>query len=122
LSPRSVGYVHMIVQRLCKDVVRWGRLARNPADAADPPRAPRRHAQMATWTAAQLRAFLDGARDDRLYPAWLMLATTGARRGEVLGMRWADLDLDAATASIAQTLLCTTKCSSVRRRPLKARG
>jgi integrase len=34
-----------------------------------------------------------------------MLATTGARRGEVLGMRWADLDLDAATASIAQTLI-----------------
>jgi integrase len=79
LSPRSVGYVHVIVHRLCKDAVRWGRLARSPADAADPPRAPRRHAQMATWRAAQLRAFLDGARDDRLYPAWLMLATTGAR-------------------------------------------
>jgi integrase len=105
LSPRSVAYVHVIVHKMCRDAVKWGRLSRNPADAADPPRAARRHAQMTTWTAAQLRAFLDGAREDRLHPAWLMLATTGARRGEMLGLRWSDVDLDAATASVAQTLI-----------------
>jgi integrase len=105
LSPRSVAHVHVIIQKMCRDAAKWGRLSRNPADAANPPRAPRKHAQMTTWTAAELRAFLDGARDDRLYPAWLTLATTGARRGEVLGLRWSDVDLEAATASVAQTLI-----------------
>lgn len=38
LSPRSVRYVHTILHRALKDAVRWQRLARNPADAADPPR------------------------------------------------------------------------------------
>jgi hypothetical protein len=65
-----VAYIHVIVHKMLKDAVKWGRLARNPPDAADPPRAARRHTQMTTWTAAELRAFLDGARADRLYPAW----------------------------------------------------
>jgi integrase len=42
---------------------------------------------------------------DRLYAAWLLSATTGLRRGELLGLRWQDVDLEAETASISQTLL-----------------
>lgn len=60
---------------------------------------------MKTWTADQLRAFLDRVRDDRLYAAWRFSATTGVRRGELLGLPWADLDLDTARASIAETLI-----------------
>jgi hypothetical protein len=41
LSSRSVRYIHTIVHRAFRDAVRWGRIARNPADAADPPRASR---------------------------------------------------------------------------------
>jgi integrase len=105
LSPRSVRYVHTIVHRMLKDAVRWGRLARNAADAADPPRAVSTHAQMATWTADETGRFLAGVRDDRLCAAFLLLATTGARRGEVLGLRWVDLDLDAARGAIRQTVI-----------------
>jgi integrase len=106
LSPRSVRYVHTIAHRMFKDAVRWGRLARNPADAADPPKATASaSAEMATWTAEQLRTFLVGTRDDRLAAAFVTLATTGARRGEVLGLRWTDLDLDAGRASIRQTVI-----------------
>jgi integrase len=66
--------------------VRWGRLARNPASLADPPRvlAP----ELKVWDSAQMRKFLASVRDDRLYAAWLLLATTGVRRGELLGLRW----------------------------------
>lgn len=39
LSPRTVRYVHAIIHRALRDAVKWGRLARNPADAADPPKA-----------------------------------------------------------------------------------
>jgi integrase len=108
LSPRTVRYVHTIVHRALKDAVRWGRLARNVADSADPPRAqaaPRPGVQ--SWSAATLADFLrrSSAYGDRSYPLWVVLATTGARRGEVLGLRWSDVDLDAGRASIRQTVI-----------------
>jgi integrase len=55
--------------------------------------------EMRVWSPEQLRAFLDHVRGDRLYAAWLLLATTGMRRGEVAGLRWVDVDLDAGRAS-----------------------
>ena len=55
--------------------------------------------EMRVWRPEQLRAFLDHVRDDRLYAAWLLLATTGMRRGEVAGLRWVDVDLDAGRVS-----------------------
>jgi integrase len=41
----------------------------------------------------QVGTFLASVREDRLYPAWLLLATLGIRRGELLGLRWVDVDL-----------------------------
>lgn len=106
LSPRTVRYVHTIVHRALKDAVRWGRLARNPADAADPPRASASaRSEPTTWTPGELRTFLAGAIDDRLFAAWLLLASTGMRRGEALGLRWRDLDLAASSAAIRQTVI-----------------
>jgi integrase len=107
LSPRSVRYVHTILHRALKDAVRWGRLARNPTDAADPPRTAGTGAVPRTWTPTELGSFLDrsGATGDRYHAAWVVLATTGMRRGEALGLRWSDVDLDAGTASIQQTVV-----------------
>jgi integrase len=76
---------------------------RNPALFAPPP-TPRR-GELRTWTAEELRQFLDSVRDDRLYAAWRVAALTGMRRGEVLGLRWADLDLDAGWLAVRQTLV-----------------
>jgi integrase len=107
LSPRTVRYIHTILHRAFRDAVRWGRLARNPADAADPPRASASaRPAMTTWTAGELRAFLDHIQDHRLYAAFVLLATTGMRRGECLGLRWPDVDLVAARLSIVQTVIC----------------
>jgi integrase len=104
LSPRSVRYIHTIVHRALKDAVKWGRLVRNPAEAADPPKAAGRPESI-TWTADQLRSFLEATRGSRYWAAYLLLATTGLRRGEALGLRWSDLDLDAGRASIRQTVI-----------------
>jgi hypothetical protein len=49
---------------------------------------------VAVWTAAQLAAFLDAVRPDRLSALWWLAALRGLRRGELAGLRWADLDLD----------------------------
>jgi integrase len=95
LSPRSVAYVATILHRALRDAVRWHAIVRNPADAADPPR-PSSKPEMNTWKAHELAQFLAGVGGDRLAGAWWLLATTGMRRGEVLGLRWQDVDLGMA--------------------------
>ena len=92
LSPRSVRYVHTIVGRMLGDAVRWNRLVRNPAKAADPPRASSVGGRSVTASSAEtLGDFLgrSTAYGDRYYPLWVTSASTGARRGEVLGLRLA---------------------------------
>jgi integrase len=103
LSVRSVQYLHTIVHRSLRDAVRWGKTTRNVADAADPPKG-KSGKEMTTWTARQLSTFLGTLAGDRLEVAILLGATTGMRRGEVLGLRWADLDLDKGRLSVRQTL------------------
>jgi integrase len=89
-----------------RDAVRWGRITRNPADAADPPRAAATvRPTMTTWTADQVRAFLEHTAEHRLHAAFVVLATTGMRRGECLGLRWSDLHLTACRVSIVQTVI-----------------
>lgn len=107
LDGRTVNYVHTIVHRALKDAVRWGRLARNPADAADPPRGGQKSDGVHSWDAAALREFLalSAASGDRLHALWVLLATTGMRRGEALGLRWSDVDLDAGRLRVVQTII-----------------
>lgn len=100
LSPATVERIHATIHKALADAVRWGRLARNPADRADPPKEST--AEMSVWTPEQLGTFLDSVRTDRLFAAWLMAAMTGMRRGELLGLKWSDLDLEAGTVSVRQ--------------------
>jgi integrase len=106
LSVATRRLVHAVLRRALNDAVRWGKLARNPAAAADPPSLPRSRAQ--AWTARELRRFLAHVTDDRLYGLWRLAATTGMRRGELLGLTWQALDLDGARLRVEQQLLPTT--------------
>jgi integrase len=103
LSARTVRYCHTVLRRALRDALLWDRIARNPADRATPPEAKR--SERPVWCAAELRRFLVHVRDDRLYAAWALLATTGMRRGEVLGLRWSDVDLAAGAVTIQQTIV-----------------
>jgi integrase len=60
---------------------------------------------MRTWTAAELRAFLEHVQDERLAALWMLAASTGMRRGEMLGLRWVDVDLDRGRVAVRQTLV-----------------
>ena len=97
LSPKTVRNIHVMLHRALKDAVRWGYMPRNIADAVDPPvgRSAERH----VWTPEQLGAFLEHVRADRLYALWLLVATTGMRRGELAGLRWADINFANARVS-----------------------
>ena len=88
--------------------MRWNKIPKRPAEAADPPRAAcGAENEMKVWSLEELKVFLAGERESRLYPLWLTLATTGMRRGEVLGLRWQDVDLGAEAISIRQTRVMT---------------
>lgn len=107
LSARTVSYVHTILHRAFKDAVRRKRIAFNPADSVDPPRrSADEPSKVNAWDADTIGAFLARARSsgERWYTAWLLLATTGARRGEVLGLRWDDVDLGQGRLSIHRSL------------------
>lgn len=106
LSVKTVRYIHGILRKALADAHRKGTVQRNVADLADPPKlssAPKQ--PMRAWTAAQLREFLDGIREHRLYPTIYLAANTGMRRGEILGIRWEDIDLDELRLSVRQAVL-----------------
>jgi len=105
LSPTSVHSVHVTIHRALRDAVRWGLASRNVADlaAADAPHPVRRDVAERSWSPEQLRAFLDAVRDDRLIALWTLAATTGMRRGELCGLRWADVDLPGGRLTVRRT-------------------
>jgi integrase len=108
LSPRSVQYIHAIIHKALAYAVRKKMLADNPAKDADPPKDTAIQAsrkESTVWTTDELRTFLERTRTSRFAAAYHLLATTGLRRGEALGLRWGDLDLDDGKAEIKQTVI-----------------
>jgi integrase len=103
LSARTVLHVHATIRRALADATRWGLVPRNVALLASPPRPARTELQV--WTAADLRGFLAHVQGDRLYALWLLAASTGMRRGEVLGLQWPDVDLARARVGVRRSLV-----------------
>ena len=103
LSPRSVQYTHVTIHKALADAVKGQLIPRNVAGQATPPRPQTK--EPTTWTASDLRAFLAHVEEDRLNAAYLLAAAAGLRRGEVLGLRWRDVDMAGGRLAVVQTLL-----------------
>jgi integrase len=97
-SPASVVKTHNVMKSSLKQAVRWQLLAASPSDGVSPPAA--RRPTLTVPAAEDMRRLIDAAAETGYAIAVLLAATTGARRGELLRVRWADLDLDAATLTI----------------------
>jgi integrase len=102
LAAKTVRNTHIVLHRALADAERLRLVMRNVAHLARPPAVP--HVERATWTADELAAFLEHVSGDRLFAAYVLLATTGMRRGEVFGLRWRDVDLSTRRASVTQTV------------------
>ncbi len=102
LSPTSVALIHNILHRALKQAVRWGLLTRNVTEAVEPPREVT--PEYITWSESQVVAFLAVADADELGALWRLALLTGMRRGEVLGLRWEDVDLGRAVLAVKRTL------------------
>jgi integrase len=100
LSPSTVAHVHRTLRKALTDAVQVEQLlATNPAERAKLPRT-RRGEPGTIWTPSQLATFLEQAATHRLFAFFRLAAYTGARRGELLALRWPALDLDAAEVTL----------------------
>ena len=104
LASKTVYDVHVIVRSALADATRRQLVDVNVALLAQAPRSqPRARRGPETWTAIQLRTFLDSANHLRLYPALHLAAMTGMRRGELAGLRWGDWDQPGHRVSVARS-------------------
>ena len=107
LAMSTVRKIHVVVGKALADAVRKDITSRNVARLATPPAASASKApEMKYWTPIQLRTFLAGIDGHHHYPVIRTAAMTGLRRGELCGLRWVDVDLDARTVSIRHTVIC----------------
>ena len=100
-SPATVRQLHAVTHRGLSQAVRWNRVARNVADLVDPPRVRRK--EMAALDGGQVRRLLDVARGTDWEALLTVAVTTGMRQGELLGLRWHDVDLERASLSVTAT-------------------
>lgn len=107
LSNRTVQYIHMVLKlALSHAVEEWELIPRNVAEGIKPPKVPKPKIQY--WTKEEAKIFLNAVKSHRLYPLYLLALTTGMRRGELLGLRWKDVDFKKHTVRITQSLVTTS--------------
>jgi integrase len=102
LSARTVGHVHRCLHKALIVAVEWNLLARNPAAIAKPPKVLAREIEIITVEQAQ--KLLQCLRGRALYPIIMLALATGMRRGELLALRWYDVDLDAGKVQVERSL------------------
>ena len=85
-----------------KQALRWGLVPRNVSEVVDPPKAQRK--EVRPLTPEQVRRPFEVARGDRLEGLYLLAVHCGLRQGELLGLRWEEVDLEAGTLHVRRTL------------------
>ena len=102
-GPATIQRVHATLRSALNSAVKQQRITINPALHVELPDAPRPRVQ--PWSPAELGAFLDAVASDRLGPLYECLAFSGLRRGEALGLRWQDVDLEHEVITVVQQLV-----------------
>ncbi|MEU4061825.1 tyrosine-type recombinase/integrase [Streptomyces wedmorensis] len=101
-SPRTVQYVHAVLRAALQQAMREELIARNVAKIVETPTVKRE--EVRPLDAGETRLLLRTARDHRLYALWLLMVSTGLRRGEVLALTWSDIDLSAGQLRVRRNL------------------
>lgn len=102
LSPQTVVHLHRVLHKALKQALLWGFVSRNVADAVSPPRVER--AQAKVLDEKQVLALLRHLKGSDMHLPVLIALHTGLRSGEILGLRWSDVDLAAGTLTVGNTL------------------
>ncbi len=106
-SPRTVRYIHVTLHKALKQAIADGLVPRNPTEAVKPPQLSKE--EMHPLTADGAKQLLETARQtgDRLEALYVLAVHTGLRQGELLGLKWDDVDLETGTLQVRRTLSTT---------------
>jgi integrase len=118
LAAKTIRNTHGVLHRALADAARWGLTGRNVADLVDPPKAVR--PEIKTWTADEVRTYLAATSEDRLAAMWVVMAGTGMRRSEVLGLRWPSVDLEVGRLAVVDTVVNVNNRATLR--PIERRS
>ncbi len=102
LSPKTIGNVHCVLHKALDDAFRWRLVSVNVASLVRPPRVPRH--EMRALSAAEARSVLATASGTALEALWHVALTGGLRQGELLALRWPQVDLVRGTIAVTGTL------------------
>lgn len=102
LSAQTILHHHRILSEALKMAVKWQLLARNPADSVQPPAVEQK--EVKAIDASQTAWLLELAEGTRLYLPIMLAVTAGLRRGEILGLKWGDVDWAAAAVRIQRSV------------------
>jgi integrase len=102
LSQSTVNKIHTVLHKALSQAVQWSLIPRNVTEAVKAPTpTPQEMRPLSTEEASRL---LDATRGDKFEALYVLAVTTGMRRGELLGLKWSDVDLENAGVSIRRTL------------------
>ena len=116
LAARAVLHHHRVLRQALSHVVQWQRLAVNPADAVTPPRAER--TEMRALSPDEVNRLLAGCENEQLRTVVFVAVSTGMRLGELLGLKWGDLDLSGGNAYLVRSAQYLSE-TGVTFRPMK---
>lgn len=108
ISDENIQKVHTLINDSLKKAERWSLIAKNPASLVDRPKAVKK--EVTVWNLEQVQSFLkhaDGASRHSI--AYFLALTTGMRKGEILGLRWKDVDFERQCVRITQTVSNNSK-------------
>jgi integrase len=118
-SATTIDHIRRVLRAMLSQAVSDGYAASNAAKSVRLPTIRTRKRK--AWTSDEARRFLESARadGDRLYPAYVLVLVVGLRKGEVLGLGWEDIDLDAGTVAIDWQIQRVGKVRGIERRRTK---
>jgi integrase len=119
LSRRTVQYIHTTLHKALKDAVSDGLIPRNVAEGIKPPRPKIK--EITPLNPYQARAFLAAAHGDRFEALYVLAVHCGLREGELLGLKWDDVDLESGMLRVRRTL-SETRTGCVFEPPKNAKG
>ena len=115
LSAQTVKHHHRVLAEAMKKAVNWQLINVNPCDAVDAPKPEKK--EMRALDERESATLLDISKGTRLYIPIVIALTTGLRRGELIGLKWSDIDLPAKKLSINRTIEQTSKYGIVEKTP-----
>lgn len=102
-SPKTIRHVHNVLSSALKQAVKWKMLTQNPCDICELPRMEK--TEMMYFTPEETAKFLDAAKDDKYFPAFLLAIETGMRPEEYLGLQWKDVDFENKILAVRRALV-----------------